>query len=129
MAGGETSGSAIASITYFLLKNPDAHRKLKEEVRLAYVSYEDIDVASTTKLEYLMAVLKEGMRIFPTAPQGTPRRSPGMNVGSHYVPQGVSYLTMRRNKVSIVDDHLGGVLRLSLGCYPRPAFLERALCI
>jgi hypothetical protein len=54
-----------------------------------------------------MAVLKEGMRIFPTAPQGTPRRSPGMTVESHYVPEGVSCLTMRRDEVSFVDDHLG----------------------
>jgi cytochrome P450 len=87
MAGGETGGSAMASITCFLLKNPDAHWKWKKEVHLAYVSYGYIDVASTTKLEYLLAVLKEGMRIFPTAPQGTPRRSPGMTVESHYVPE------------------------------------------
>ena len=43
---------------------------------------------STTQLEYLMAVLKEGMRIFPTAPQGTPRVSPGVTVKRHYVPKG-----------------------------------------
>jgi cytochrome P450 len=90
MAGGETSGSAMASIVYFLLKNENTHQKLKDEVRSAYKSYGDIDVASTTKLGYLMAVLKEGMRIFPTAPQGTPRISPGMTVEGHYVPRGVS---------------------------------------
>jgi cytochrome P450 len=90
MAGGETSGSAMASIIYFLLKNPEAHRKLNHEVRSAYTSFGDIDVASTTKLEYLMAVLKEAMRIFPTAPQGTPRVSPGVTVEGHYVPKGVS---------------------------------------
>ena len=90
MAGGETSGSAMASIIYFLIKTPEAHRKLNEEVRSAYSSYNDIDVASTTQLEYLMAVLKEGMRIFPTAPQGTPRVSPGVMVDRHFVPKGVS---------------------------------------
>merc|ERR1712225_741 len=51
----------------------------------------DIDVASTTQLEYLMAVLKEGMRIFPTAPQGTPRVSPGVTVEGHYVPKGTEF--------------------------------------
>lgn len=90
MAGGETSGSAMASIIYFLLKTPEAYEKLNQEVRGAYSSFYDIDVASTTKLEYLMAVLKEGMRIFPTAPQGTPRVSPGITVEGHYVPKGVS---------------------------------------
>jgi len=67
MAGGETSGTAMASVVYFLLKNPEAHRKLNAEVRTAYDSYTDIDLASTTKLGYLMAMLKEGMRISPTA--------------------------------------------------------------
>lgn len=94
MAGGETSGSAMASILYFLLKNPDVLAKLNSEVRSAYTSSADIDVASTTKLEYLMAVLKEGMRIFPTAPQGTPRVSPGVTVEGHFVPKGVSSSTV-----------------------------------
>jgi cytochrome P450 len=89
MAGGETSGSAMASIIYFIIKNTEVHRKLNDEVRSAYASSVDIDVASTTQLEYLMAVLKEGMRIFPTAPQGTPRVSPGVIVEGHYVPKGV----------------------------------------
>jgi cytochrome P450 len=89
MAGGETSGSAMASIIYFVIKNPEVHQKLNNAVRSAYTSSVDIDVASTTQLEYLMAVLKEGMRIFPTAPQGTPRVSPDVTVEGHYVPKGV----------------------------------------
>ena len=91
MAGGETSGSAMASIIYFILQNPEVHKKLNDEVRSAYASYEEITVASTSKLVYLMATLKEGMRIFPTAPQGTPRLSPGVNIAGHYIPKGVSY--------------------------------------
>lgn len=90
MAGGETSGSAMASIIYFVIKNPDVHQKLNNAVRSAYTSSVDIDVASTTQLEYLMAVLKEGMRIFPTAPQGTPCVSPCVTSEGHYVPKGVS---------------------------------------
>jgi cytochrome P450 len=96
MAGGETSGSAMASIIYFIIKNLEVYRKLNNEVRLAYTSSDDIDVASITQLEYLMAVLKEGMRIFPTAPQGTPRVSPGVTVKGHYVLKGVGYLSTER---------------------------------
>jgi cytochrome P450 len=112
MAGGETSGSAMASIIYFLLKSSDAHRKLNEE------AYADIDVASTTRLEYLMAVLKEGMRIFPTAPQGTPRISPDITVEGHYVPKGVSWSSMRGDEALVIDNHPDRILRLSMGCYP-----------
>lgn len=80
----------MTSTLYFLLKNREAYDKLAREVRSSYASYDDIDVGSTTKLEYLRAVLKEGMRLFPVAPQGTPRLSPGVMVEGHYVPKGVS---------------------------------------
>ncbi|KAI5923117.1 putative cytochrome P450 [Camillea tinctor] len=91
MAGGETTGSAMASILYFILKSSEVHRKLNDEVRSAYTNFGDITIASTTKLVYLMATLKEGMRIFPTAPQGTPRVSPGVTVAGHYVPEGTEF--------------------------------------
>lgn len=80
----------MASTTYFVLKNPEVYEKLKQEVRMRYISYDDIDIASTTQLSYLVAVLKESMRIFPAAPQGMPRKSPGWMVEGHYVPKGVS---------------------------------------
>jgi cytochrome P450 len=72
-----------------LLKNPEVHHKLNTEVCSEYISFDHIDIASTKTLEYLIAVLKEGMRMFPTAPQGTPRVSPGVVVEGHYVPNGV----------------------------------------
>jgi cytochrome P450 len=92
MAGGETSGSAMASILYLLVKNPEVHHKFNTEVRSEYMSFDHIDIASTKTLHYLIAVLKEGMRIFLTAPQGTPRVSPGVVVEGHCVPKGVSQL-------------------------------------
>lgn len=46
MAGGETSGSAMASIIYFVIKQPKVHRKLNNEVRSAYTSF--IDIYNTT---------------------------------------------------------------------------------
>lgn len=97
MAGGETSGTLMTAALYFILKNPEIYQKLTDEVRSSYPSFDDIDVASTTKLEYLMAVLKEAMRLFPTAPQGTPRISPGVTVEGHYVPKGVSRDRMEKN--------------------------------
>lgn len=101
IAGGETTGSLMASLTYFLLTNPEVYRKLNYEVRTAYTRLDDIDVASTTQLKYLMAVLKEAMRIFPVAPQGAPRVSPGVMVEGHYVPKGVRL--QKRDKRSAAD--------------------------
>ncbi|KAI0154590.1 putative cytochrome P450 [Xylariaceae sp. FL1272] len=89
MAGGETTGSSMASILYFVLKDPIVYQNLSDEVRAAFDSYESITVASVNGLSYLRAVLKEGLRIFPTAPQGTPRKSPGVMVDGHFIPEGV----------------------------------------
>lgn len=117
IAGGETTGSLMASITYFLLTNPEVYRKLNDEVRTAYTRLDDIDVASTTNLKYLMAVLKEGMRIFPVAPQGAPRVSPGVTVEGHYVPKGVrlDYKSEIRDlPLTILSDR---ILCFSLGRY------------
>jgi hypothetical protein len=44
------------------------------------------------------------MRIFQTAPQGTPRISPGMTVEEHYVPEGVSYSNIRRDEAFGIDN-------------------------
>ncbi|KAI1323877.1 putative cytochrome P450 [Xylariaceae sp. FL0255] len=88
MAGGETTGSTMASVLYFVLRNPDVHAKLQAEVRSAFISYDEINLTSSMQLEYVMAVLKEGSRIFPTVPQGPPRLSPGVTVAGHYVPEG-----------------------------------------
>jgi cytochrome P450 len=83
----------MTGILYLLLKNSDAHAKLKQEVRSTLGSANEINVASATKIPYLMAVLKEGMRTFPVSPTGAPRISPGVMVDDYYVPPGVSIAT------------------------------------
>ncbi|KAK7749837.1 hypothetical protein SLS53_000418 [Cytospora paraplurivora] len=52
---------------------------------------EDIDITTTGQLPYLQAVIKEGLRIFPANSQGLPRRSPGMVVDGHFVPEGTEF--------------------------------------
>ncbi|KAI3318111.1 cytochrome P450 [Xylariaceae sp. AK1471] len=89
LAGAETSGTSMTSTLYFILKTPEVYQKLVKEVRSAHTSYEEIDMTTATQLEYLMAVLKEGLRMFPVAAQGTPRRSPGATVDGYYVPKGM----------------------------------------
>jgi hypothetical protein len=61
---------------------------------------------------YLMAVLKEGMRIFPIAPQGTPRASPGMIVDGHHIPPGLRFPAHKR-----ANECSGG--GISTGCILR----------
>lgn len=99
LAGGETTGTSMAATTFYILKTPGVLAKLQQEVRGAFTSFDDIRYNASMQLPYLMAVLKEGARIFPTAPQGTPRTSPGVKVDGHFVPAGVCGIESLRRKV------------------------------
>ena len=91
-AGSETTSSAMSAILTELLRNPAALKKATEEARSAFESEKDITVASTAKLEYLAAVIQEGIRMGPPAAVGLPRVVPkkGAIISNQYVPCGVS---------------------------------------
>ncbi|KAI9841643.1 MAG: hypothetical protein M1837_000490 [Sclerophora amabilis] len=89
MAGSETSATALSAATYYLTKNKQAARKLKEEVRSAFTSGDRISYDAVKQLEYLTAVIKETLRLYPPTPIGLPRRviSNGEVVSGHYIPK------------------------------------------
>ena len=59
---------------------------------------EEIDVSSALQLQYLQAVIKEGMRIFPASSQGIPRLSLGITVDGFWVPSGVCHAQTHLNR-------------------------------
>ncbi|KAJ7154351.1 fatty acid hydroxylase [Mycena crocata] len=67
IAGHETSSGMMTFMVYFLLKNPDKMRKLRAQVDEVLgdrpVQYEDF-----AKLPYLIAVMRETLRLAATAP-------------------------------------------------------------
>lgn len=91
-AGSETTSSAMSAILTELLRNPDALKKVTEEVRSSFAKGEDITAASTKKLEFLTAVIKEGIRKGPPAGIGIPRvvQGQGAMITGKFVPAGVS---------------------------------------
>jgi cytochrome P450 len=90
VAGSETTTTLLSGLTYYLLKNPEVLRNLQEEIRGAFQNADSIDNDTASKLPYLLAVIEEGLRIFPPVSFGPPRVSPGATVDGHYVPVGVS---------------------------------------
>ncbi|KAJ8488103.1 hypothetical protein ONZ45_g14089 [Pleurotus djamor] len=70
IAGHETSSGTLAFVVYYLLKNPEAMRKLRAEIDTVVgdrpIQYEDL-----SKLPYLVAVMRETLRLSPTAPVRT----------------------------------------------------------
>ena len=82
----------LAGMTFFLLKNKSAYRKLRDEIRGRYQALDEITAMSAQQLPYLQAVIAEGLRIFPPGSQGFPRLSPGASIDGYWVPKGVSSL-------------------------------------
>jgi cytochrome P450 len=95
IAGSETTATALACVAYYLQRTPEVLKKLKSEIRLTFKDYDRITAASTASMEYLNAVLLEGMRIYPPLPFALPRVVPegGDTVDGHFLPAGVSVLS------------------------------------
>jgi cytochrome P450/NADPH-cytochrome P450 reductase len=63
VAGHETTSGLLSFTFYFLLKNPHAMQKAREEAD----SFDVITIDTLSKLKYIDAVLKEALRLQPTA--------------------------------------------------------------
>ncbi|KAH8903134.1 cytochrome P450 [Coniochaeta sp. PMI_546] len=96
-AGSETTAITLSAVFYFLLKNPRALAKLREEIDEAGRKgvFSDLDTGLVTwtesqKLPYLDACVKEAFRLHP-AP-GLPMErvvpEPGIEIAGHYVKGG-----------------------------------------
>ena len=92
-AGSETTATCLSCIIYYLLRNPEINRKLQDEIRRAFKSYDEIDAKSTSSLKYLHAVCLEGMRIYAPLPFALPRIVPqgGDSVDGYQLPANVSF--------------------------------------
>jgi cytochrome P450 len=64
LAGSDTTASLLRSIVYHVLKNPQIHRKLQQELEEAKVQI-PVPYSEVSKLPYLSAVIRESSRINP----------------------------------------------------------------
>ncbi|KAH7080753.1 cytochrome P450 monooxygenase-like protein [Paraphoma chrysanthemicola] len=91
-AGSETTATLLSGVTYLVLANPATYAKLTHEIRAAFTSVNQITADSVSKLEYMLACLQEGLRMYPPVPTGFARIVPGQgdNISGHYIPGGTS---------------------------------------
>ncbi|KAJ5168470.1 Cytochrome monooxygenase lcsI [Penicillium canariense] len=92
MAGSETTATLLSGFTYYSLANPTVYRKLVDEVRGSFNSYEEINFLRTSQLAYLNAALEETLRFYPPVPATTPRIVPkgGAVIDGQFIPEGMS---------------------------------------
>lgn len=93
LAGYEPISSSFLCIVAFSLQDPECYRRLVNELREAFQSYEDITVDALVSLKYLNATIMEQLRVAVVGATGQPRVSPGAEVDGQYIPKGVSLST------------------------------------
>ena len=93
-AGSETSSSALSATLTYLLRDREVLAKLTKEIRDKFEREEDVKVSGLAELEYLNAVISEGMRLGPPVVIGVPRAVPkgGAMVCGRFVPEDVSII-------------------------------------
>lgn len=92
LAGSETTATLLSGLTWLMLINPEVLQKVTAEVRGAFKTESEIDITSVSNLEYMLACLNEGLRLYPPVPVQIPRMAPaeGGMVCGQWVPPGVS---------------------------------------
>jgi cytochrome P450 len=93
-AGSDTTGISLSSVIYYLCKNPEAMRKLREEIdTLAEQGgiSDPVTFAQAQKMPYLQAVLKEALRMHPATglPLGRVVPEGGAVIAGKMFPAGV----------------------------------------
>jgi cytochrome P450 len=112
LAGSETTATSLSGTTYYLLKNPEAYRRLADEIRTTIKSHEDIDLSTTNKLHYLTAAIEESLRMYSPANSNHPRVTPpeGAIISGQFVPGntlvGIPHYACFRSPTNFTDpDH------------------------
>ncbi|KAF4539469.1 Cytochrome p450 protein [Lasiodiplodia theobromae] len=73
LAGSETTATLLSGILYFLCKNPDKMKKLRDEVWGSFESDQELTIENLRRLTYMAACIDEALRLYPPLPIGPPR--------------------------------------------------------
>lgn len=94
IAGHETTSGLLSFTFYFLLKNPQAYEKAQQEVD-DVIGKGPITVEHLSRIPYLNAVLRESLRLQPTAPSFGITAKEDTTIGGKYaIKAGVPIVTL-----------------------------------
>ena len=90
MAGSETTATLMTTAVYYLVATPRVFQRLTKEIRSTFAAEADIDFASASKSQYLLAVINEALRMKPPLPAGINRVvvPEGAVIDGHFVSGG-----------------------------------------
>jgi cytochrome P450/NADPH-cytochrome P450 reductase len=94
IAGHETTSGLLSFAFYYLLKNPEAYEQAQQEVDNV-IGKNPITVEHLSKLPYLNAVLRETLRLSPTAPSiGLQAKEDEVIGGKYHIPKGTPIISL-----------------------------------
>jgi len=91
VAGSDTTAGVLSNMFFYLLKNPEAYRRLQAEVDKFYPQGENaLDTKHHQSMPLLNAAINESLRLMPAVPSGSNRTAPpgGKVVGPYFLPEG-----------------------------------------
>ena len=96
IAGHETTSGMLSFAFYFMLKNPATLQKAREEVDALVGHGGSIEVEHLSKLHYINAILRETLRLWPTAPSFavTPKADTEVIGGRYTIKKGEPILAL-----------------------------------
>jgi cytochrome P450 len=110
LAGSETTATLLTAAVWYLLKNPNCLTLLTHEIRSTFAEEKNITFDSVKDCPYLLAVLEEGLRIFPPVPNQQARitdAKEGNVIAGNYVPPntrlGVSHFACYHSAANFHD--------------------------
>jgi cytochrome P450 len=88
-AGGDTTSIALRAILYYVLKAPEAHKRLVSEIDHANISF-PVSHESANSLPYFQACIREAMRMHPSVGLLLARTVPtgGATICGKFLPKG-----------------------------------------
>ncbi|KAL5548606.1 hypothetical protein UlMin_003837 [Ulmus minor] len=86
-AGSETSATAVNWAMSEMIKEPEVMKKAQDEVRQVFSRKGSVDETGISEMKYLKAVVKETLRLHPSAPLLLPREcGEECNINGYEIP-------------------------------------------
>ncbi|KAJ5539961.1 cytochrome P450, partial [Penicillium frequentans] len=98
-AGNDTTSSALAHATYFILTHPLAEKRLRDELGTVTRAEDQVlPFKSVSNLPFLSAIIQESLRLGTPTPARFPRIVPreGIYIKGQYIPPGTTISVVQR---------------------------------
>ncbi|KAL5750633.1 hypothetical protein ACOSP7_025236 [Xanthoceras sorbifolium] len=87
VGGTDSTSTTIEWTMVELMRNPNVMKKAQEEVRSVVKNKLNVDMSDIDQMEYLKCVIKESLRLHPSAPLLVPRETSAMiKMGGYDIP-------------------------------------------